>query len=122
VALALLALGVAGIGQAMFGALQATLPVAAVPPHDRSAALGVLSTTIGIALPTGMLILGVTSSLLGARSAMFVSAVVGLGALTALVLRYPELLRREQSGAKQSGRAMRASREGDAIAAQPELG
>jgi predicted MFS family arabinose efflux permease len=117
VAFALLALGIAGVGQAFFGALQATLPVAAVPAHERSAALGLLSTTIGVALPCGMLILGVTSSLLGARSAMFVSAVVGFGALSTLVMRNPGLVRREHSG-----RAIRAGRESDAIAAQPELG
>jgi predicted MFS family arabinose efflux permease len=99
VAVALLALGVAGIGQALFGTMQATLSVAAVGPRDRSAALGLLSTTIGIALPTGMVILGVTSSLLGARLAMLVSALVGLAALTTTLLANPNQMRpRETSG------------------------
>ncbi|PRC56361.1 hypothetical protein C6A85_39010, partial [Mycobacterium sp. ITM-2017-0098] len=54
-AIALLALAVAGVGQALFGSTQATLPVDVVAPHQRVAALGLLSTTIGVALPTGMI-------------------------------------------------------------------
>jgi predicted MFS family arabinose efflux permease len=106
---ALLTLGVAGIGQALFGSTQATLPVAAVAPHERAAALGLLSTTIGVALPTGMVVLGVTSSLLGAQPAMLMSALFGLAALAATVLG-------------NSGRAIGVGGEGDSIAAQPELG
>lgn len=93
VAVALLALGVAGVGQAFFGTMQATLSVDAVAPHDRTAALGLLSTTIGIALPSGMVILGVTASLLGTRPAMLVSAVVGLVALATTLLGNPQLMR-----------------------------
>jgi predicted MFS family arabinose efflux permease len=93
VAVALLALGVAGVGQAFFGTMQATLSVAAVDPHERTAALGLLSTTIGIALPSGMVILGVTASLLGTRLAMLASAVVGLAALTTTLLGNPQLMR-----------------------------
>jgi hypothetical protein len=107
VTVALAALGVAGIGQALFGSTQATLPVAAVAPHERAAALGLLATTIGVALPTGMLVLGVTSSLLGAQLAMLVSALVGLVALAATVLA--------------SSRAIRVGGERDSVAAQPEL-
>jgi predicted MFS family arabinose efflux permease len=97
VAVALLALGVAGIGQALFGSMQATLSVGAVGPHERSAALGLLSTTIGLALPAGMLVLGVTSSLLGARLAMLMSALAGLIALTTTLLGNPQLIRAPQS-------------------------
>ena len=82
----LAALGVAGIGQALFGSTQATLPVAAVGDHERTAALGLLSTTIGVALPTGMLILGAMSSVLGPQRAMLVSALAGLAALAATLL------------------------------------
>ena len=105
---ALLTLGVAGIGQALFGATQATLPVAAVAPHERAAALGLLTTTIGLALPTGMVVLGVTSSLLGAQLAMLVSALVGLLALAAILAA--------------SGGPIRVGGEGDSVTAQPELG
>jgi predicted MFS family arabinose efflux permease len=93
VAVALLALGGAGIGQALFGSMQATLSVSAVDSRDRSAALGLLSTTIGLALPAGMVILGVTSTLLGARPAMLMSALVGLAALTTTLLAGPRLTR-----------------------------
>ena len=105
---ALLTLGVAGIGQALFGSTQATLPVAAVAPHERAAALGLLATTIGFALPTGMVVLGVTSSLLGAQAAMLVSALVGLLALGGTLLV--------------SGGTISVGGEGDSVAAQPELG
>jgi predicted MFS family arabinose efflux permease len=105
---ALLALAVAGIGQALFGSTQATLPVAAVAPHERAAALGLLATTIGVALPMGMVILGITSSLLGAQPAMLVSALVGLAALAATLLS--------------SGGSISFGGEGDSVAAQPELG
>jgi predicted MFS family arabinose efflux permease len=118
VAVALLALGVAGIGQALFGTMQATLSVAAVGPHERSAALGLLSTTIGLALPTGMVILGVTSSLLGARLAMLVSALVGLAALAATLLGNPHQIRPPET----SGGPVSLGREGDPVATQPELG
>jgi MFS family permease len=104
----LLTLGVAGIGQAFFGSTQATLPVAAVAPHERAAALGLLATTIGVALPTGMLVLGVTSSVLGAHLAMLVSALVGLVAL-AVTLAV-------------SGGAIGVGGKGDSVATQPELG
>ena len=118
VAVALLALGVAGIGQALFGTMQATLSVAAVAPHERSAALGLLSTTIGVALPTGMVILGITSSLLGARLAMLVSALVGLTALATTLLGNAQQMR----APKTSSGAVRVGREGDPVAPQPELG
>ena len=118
VAVALLALGVAGIGQALFSTMQTTLSVAAVGPHERSAALGLLSTTIGVALPTGMVILGVTSSLLGARLAMLLSALVGLAALATTLLGNAQQMR----APKTSSGAVRVGREGDPVATQPELG
>lgn len=105
---ALLILGVAGIGQALFGSTQAMLPVAAVAPHERAAALGLLTTTIGLALPTGMVVLGIMSSLLGAQLAMLVSALVGLLSLAAIVAA--------------SRGAISVGGEGDSVAAQPELG
>jgi len=107
-AVALLALGVAGIGQALFGSTQATLPVAAVAPHERGAALGLLTTTIGLALPTGMVVLGVTSSLFGPQLAMLLSAMLGLLALAAVLAL--------------SGGPISIGGEGDSITAQPELG
>lgn len=113
VIVALFVLGVAGIGQALFGATQATLPVAAVASHERGAALGMLSTTIGVGLPTGMVFLGVASSLFGAQLAMLMSALVGLAALAATLLGSRKLM---------SGGAICVGREGDSVAAQSELG
>jgi predicted MFS family arabinose efflux permease len=117
---ALLALGVAGIGQAYFGSGQATLPVGAVAPHERAAALGLVSTTIGLALPTGMVILGVMSSLLGPQRAMLVSALVGLAVLAVTAFTNRGLL--PDTATPSSGASISGGREGDPVAAQPELG
>jgi MFS family permease len=81
---ALLVLATAGIGQGLFNNLQTLLVVSSVPRTERSAALGALTTTIGVALPLGMLILGISSSLLGAQRGMLVSAVTGLGSLAVI--------------------------------------
>lgn len=105
---ALLALGLAGIGQALFGSTQATLPFTAVAPHERAAALGLIPTTIGVALPTGMVVLGVASSIFGAQLAMLVSSLIGLAALAVMLA----LL----------GGAIRVGGERNSVAAQPELG
>jgi predicted MFS family arabinose efflux permease len=117
VSVALLVLGVAGIGQALFGSTQATLPVAVVAPHERGAALGLLATTIGVALPTGMVVLGVASSLFGAQQAMLLSALIGLAALAATLIGNQQLMR-----APMSGGATGVGGEGDSVPAQSELG
>jgi MFS family permease len=122
VIVALLALGVAGIGQAYFGSAQATLPVEAVAPHERSAALGLVTTTIGLALPSGMVILGVMSSLLGPEPAMQASALVGLAVLAATAILNRDLMRAPGSYPASRRPAVRGGREGNSIAAQPELG
>ncbi|PRC59125.1 hypothetical protein C6A85_25030, partial [Mycobacterium sp. ITM-2017-0098] len=80
-----------------------TLPVDVVAPHQRVAALGLLSTTIGVALPTGMILLGAASSLLGARQAMLMSACVGLVALAATWFARRSLVR-ASDGAVRVGR------------------
>jgi MFS family permease len=118
---ALLALGVAGIGQALFGSTQATLPFTAVAPRERAAALGLIPTTIGLALPTGMVVLGVTSSLFGAQLAMLLSAVIGLVALAATLLGNRQLMNSPNAVAV-SGGAISVGGEGDPVTAQPELG
>lgn len=121
VVVALLALSVAGIGQALFGSAQATLPVQAVGPHERAAALGLVTTTIGLALPAGMAILGVLSSLFGPQLAMLVSALVGLAALAATVIMNCGLIRGREASTTSSGATIRRGREGNPVAAQPEL-
>lgn len=109
----LFALGVAGIGQALFGSTQATLPVEVVAHHERAAALGMLTTTIGVALPAGMVILGLSSSVLGAQRAMLVSALAGLAVLAVTLM----LGRRHLGGASRLGGATGVGREGDSVAA-----
>lgn len=116
VSVALLALGVAGVGQGLFGSTQATLPVSAVSAEDRAAAFGLLTTTIGVALPTGMVVLGVTSSLLGPQRAMLVTALAGLAALGATIL-----LNRRELSLPASGGAIGVGGEGDPVTAQAQL-
>jgi len=118
---ALLALGVAGVGQALFGSTQATLPFTAVEPHERAAALGLITTTIGLALPTGMVVLGVASSLFGPQLAMLLSALIGLVALTATLLGNRHLMKSPHT-VRTSGGAISVGGEGDSVTAQPELG
>ena len=118
---ALLALGVAGVGQALFGSTQATLPFTAVAPHERAAALGLITTTIGLALPTGMVVLGVASSLFGPQLAMLLSAVIGLVALAATLLGNRRLMKAPHT-VPTSGGPISVSGEGDSVTAQPELG
>ena len=88
---AFVALLVAGTGQAGFASMQSLLAVESAPPSERGAALGVLSTAIG-ALPVGMVLIGVSAEFLGARQALFISALTGLSALMWLMSRSPELL------------------------------
>jgi predicted MFS family arabinose efflux permease len=107
------ALGVAGVGQALFGSAQAMLPVTVVDDQERATALGMLTTTIGVALPGGMVILGLTSSVLGAQRAMLVSAVAGLLVLAATLL----VGRRHLAGVGRLGGATGVGREGDSVAA-----
>lgn len=122
VMVALLALGVAGVGQAYFGSAQAILPAAAVAPHERAAALGLVTTAIGLALPVGMVILGVMSTLLGPEPAMLASAAVGMVALAATVLLNRGLIRATLTTASSGAAPIRGGREGNPVAAQPELG
>lgn len=88
-------LATAGIGQGFFNSLQTLLAVDSVPHSDRPAALGALTTTIGVALPLGMLVLGIGSSLLGTQAGMLVSALAGITALAVIAV----LNRRTISGA-----------------------
>jgi MFS family permease len=84
VLVAVLVLATAGIGQGLFNSLQTLLTVSSVPRADRPAAFGVLTTTIGVALPLGMLVLGISSSLFGAQAGMLVSSLTGLAVLAVI--------------------------------------
>jgi predicted MFS family arabinose efflux permease len=84
VLVAVLVLATAGIGQGLFNSLQTLLTVSSVPRTDRPAAFGALTTTIGVALPLGMLVLGISSSLLGPQVGMLVSSLTGLAVLAVI--------------------------------------
>ncbi len=88
--LALLALVVAGVGQAGFGALQGTLILLAAGPAMRGRAMGVLSMAIGV-LPFGMITLGIIAQTSGPAVALIVSVVLGLTGLTVWAARSREL-------------------------------
>ncbi|MDO0975324.1 MFS transporter [Mycolicibacterium frederiksbergense] len=85
-AVAFVALFVAGIGQAGFGSMQSLLAIESAGPHERGVALGVLSTAIG-ALPIGMAVIGLGAELFGTRAALITSSLVGLVVLGVIVLR-----------------------------------
>lgn len=90
-AIAILALLLAGAGQAAFGAMQALLAIESAGPSERGTALGLLSTAIG-SMPLGMIIVGIAAELMGTRTALVVSSLVGLVALGALLTRSADLL------------------------------
>lgn len=89
--IAILALLLAGAGQAAFGAMQALLAIESAGPRDRGTALGLLSTAIG-SMPLGMLVVGIAAELMGTRPALVLSSLVGLAALGALLTRSADLL------------------------------
>jgi MFS family permease len=93
VAVALLALAAAGVGQAAFGAMQSVLALDGVDRAERGAALGLLSTAIG-ATPLGMLCIGVTAEGLGAPLTLVLSSAAGIAMLGASLRRWPEVLSR----------------------------
>jgi hypothetical protein len=92
VVVALGVLGLAGIGQGLLGSTQATLTVDVVEPQDRAHALGLVTTAIGLAVPIGMVALGVTVSLLGAQRALLSSALVGLVGLAVVLFTSRRLI------------------------------
>lgn len=83
---AFVALFVAGAGQAGFGSMQSLLAIESAGPTERGVALGLLSTAIGV-LPIGMSAIGVGAELLGTRTALVMSSLIGLIALGVVVLR-----------------------------------
>lgn len=83
---AFVALFVSGVGQAGFGSMQSLLAIESAGATERGVALGVLSTAIG-ALPIGMALIGLGAELLGTRTALLTSSLLGLAALGVIVLR-----------------------------------
>lgn len=81
---AALALVVMGAGSAGFATMQATLVYIAMPPEERSRALGVLSVCIGLGL-LGFLHIGLLADWIGAPAA---TALVGAQGLVALAVTW----------------------------------
>jgi hypothetical protein len=92
VAGAFAALFVSGLGNAGFSATQSGLTIQSVPLEERAAAMGIVAMAIGWALPIGMVLLGVTSQLVGARGALVISSLTGAALLAVVVTRYPGVL------------------------------
>jgi MFS family permease len=90
-ALGFIALIAAGAGSGGFGSMQSVLVIEAADDGERGAALGLLSTAIGV-LPLGMLLLGVSAELLGAQRALLVSSCAGLTVLAIWLIRRPAVL------------------------------
>ncbi len=92
VGLAFLALFTSGVGNAGFTATQSGLTIESVRVEERATAMGVVTLTIGLALPLGMVLLGASAQLIGARGSLIGSSLVGLAALGAALSRYPHVL------------------------------
>jgi len=75
----------AGIGTALFSALQTALSVTEAPPEARSRVLGLVTTCIGMA-PAGVLTIGALADALGPGRAISVMASAGLVLLAAIGL------------------------------------
>jgi MFS family permease len=74
------ALGLVGLANAAFAAMQATLVYALSTPAMRARMLGVLSVCIGVG-PLGFFHIGVLADIFGVRSALAMSGIEGLLAL-----------------------------------------
>lgn len=85
--LAFFALFLSGLGQSGFVSMQSLLAIESADDSERGVALGVLSTCIG-ALPIGTVIIGVLAEQLGTRPALATASLVGLVALTSVVVRF----------------------------------
>jgi MFS family permease len=92
--LAAVVLFTAGLGMAPFNIMQISLPLAAAPPAMRVRVMGLITMAIGVA-PFGFLHAGLMAEWLGAPLAQKVIAGEGLLALALVLVRWPELLRRE---------------------------
>ena len=69
-----------GAGQGAFAVMQSTLVFLAAPPEQRAAAMGMVTTCIGIA-PVGFVLVGWLAEHLGASGAAMACAAGGFAAL-----------------------------------------
>lgn len=74
---------VAGVGLAAFAAMQPVMALEAVSADQRGRAMGVIVLGIGLQA-VGMAMMGVIAELVGAREAITVVGMIGLGCLLLL--------------------------------------
>jgi len=84
-AAACLVLMVGGLGLALFGNMQTSLILTAVPAALRSRQMGLITVCIGVA-PLGQVLMGLLVEQFGTRGGVLVSAMTGLAALGAIAL------------------------------------
>ena len=91
--LALLILGVGGMGQAAFGTMQSAITLLSAPPEMRGRMMGVLSQCIGLGTILGGLEMGILAGLFGIQWSISVNVLAGILSL-APVLMFSALVRR----------------------------
>ena len=87
-----------GLGTAGFGAMQSTIVMLAAREEMRGRALGILSLAIGTG-PLGSLLLGATASAFQPVFAIRINALLGIVALTSIMVCIPAIYRADTSGA-----------------------
>ncbi len=83
--LACLVLTIGGLGLAVFGNMQTSLILTAVPAALRSRQMGLITVCIGVA-PLGQVLMGLLANQFGPRGGVFVSAITGVAALGLIIL------------------------------------
>ena len=86
---------VAGFGIAGFSAMQSAIILARTPSHMRTRIMGVLTACIGTS-PFGVLIVGVLVNSLSPDIAVMIISILGLFAILAIVMYWPELLKEKK--------------------------
>lgn len=87
-----IAMCLAGFGIAGFSAMQSAIILARAPPHMRTRIMGVLTACIGTS-PFGVLIVGILVNSLSPDIAVMITSILGLSAMLAIVMYWPELLK-----------------------------
>ena len=91
-ALALLILGIGGMGQSTFGTMQSAITLLAAPPEMRGRMMGVLSQCIGFGTILGGLEMGLVAGQFGIQWSIWVNIMAGI-LLLAPVLMFSTLVR-----------------------------
>jgi len=101
-AASMVALFLAGVGIAGFGSMQSTILISNATPVVRSRVMGVLVLCIGAA-PPGILLVGGISNVVGATTALAITAGTGTACIALAALCWPALWRSPQGSAHGRG-------------------